>query len=171
MAGGGSVAEDQRVQVSAAAAQGAAAPASKQPHLCRKSNWRVWVVRVPANALAVALTALVLPGIHIATSRPVLGYLVLGAIFGLLNAFVKPVIQYITLPFLLESFGLVVVIVDVVVFWLLDLFFRHVVVVDGFLWYVAGGVVVGLLSFLIDNLLGLAPPIVDDRAEREWSSS
>ena len=67
----------------------------------KKSNWRVWLVRVPANGLAVALTALVLPGIHVTTSRPVLGYLVVGADFGLLNAIVKPAFKYVALPFLL----------------------------------------------------------------------
>lgn len=135
-----------------------------------RGDWRVWLVRVPADGLAVGLTALILPGIHMTTSRPVLGYLLLGAIFGLLNTFVKPAIQYVALPFLLRSFGLVVVVVNIVVFWLLDLFFKQLLAVDGFWWYVAGGVLVGLLAFLIENLLGLTPPILDDRAERGWSS-
>jgi putative membrane protein len=127
------------------------------------ANWRVAVVRVPSNALALAFTAWVLAGIHITTSRPVLGYLVLGAVFGLLNALVKPMLQYLTLPLLLESFGFVVVIVDVFVFWLFDLIFPRVVAVDGFWWLLAGGALLGLLSFLLDTLLGLTPPIVDDR--------
>jgi putative membrane protein len=129
----------------------------------RTTNWRVAMVRVPSNALALAFTAWVLSGIHITTSRPVLGYLLLGAVFGLLNAFVKPALQYLTLPLLLESFGLVVVIVDVLVFKLFDVAFQNVVKVDGFWWLLAGGAFLAFLSFLLDTVLGLTPPIVDDR--------
>ena len=124
---------------------------------------RVALVRVPANALAVALTVAILPRIHVTASRPVLGYLVIAVVFGLLNAFVKPVLQYVALPLLLESFGLVVILVDMLLFWLLDLFFPHTLHVDGFWGYLTGGVLLGLLSFVIDNLLGLTPPIVNDR--------
>jgi putative membrane protein len=131
------------------------------------TNWRVTALRVPSNALALAFTAWVLSGIHITTQRPLLGYLVLGAVFGLLNAFIKPALQYLTLPLLLESFGLVVVIVDVLVFWLFEVIFPHVVKVDGFWWLLAGGALLGLVSFLFDTLLGLTPPIVDDRPSEE----
>lgn len=131
------------------------------------ANWRVAALRVPSNALALGFTAWVLSGIHITTGRPLLGYVLLGAVFGLLNAFVKPVLQYLTLPLLLESFGLVVVIVDVVVFWLFDLIFPQVVKVDGFGWLLAGGSLVGLLSFLFDTVLGLTPPVLDDQPAGE----
>ena len=124
------------------------------------------LVRVPVNGGAVALTAFLLDGIHVTTSRPVLGYLVIGAVFGLLNAFVKPGLQYVALPLLLESFGFVVVLVDILVFWLLDLLFPRILQVDGLWWYIAGGALLGLFSFILDNLLGLTPPIVDDRPER-----
>lgn len=155
-----------RPRPSGALAPGAASTTRPSRRLARRVNWRVAAVRIPANGLALALTAFLLPGIHITTSRPVLGLLLLGAVFGLLNAFVKPALQYLTLPLLLESLGLVVILVDLVVFWLFDLLFPHVVATDGFLWLLAGAVVLGVLSFLIDNVLGLTPPIVDDRAER-----
>jgi putative membrane protein len=139
----------------------AVAPAPAAPR--RRFNARVAIVRVPANALAVALTVAVLPRIDVTANRPVLGYLVIGVVFGVLNAFVKPVLQYVALPLLLESFGFVVILVDMLLFWLLDLFFPHTLHVQGFWGYLTGGVMLGLLSFLIDNLLGLTPPIVNDR--------
>ncbi len=128
-------------------------------------NIRVALVRVPVNGAAVALTAYVLSGVHVTTKHHVVGYLIIGAVFGLLNAFVKPVLQYVALPLLLESFGLVVILVDVLVFWLLDKLFRNLIQVDGFWWMLAGGALLGFLSFLFDNLFGLTPPIVDDRPE------
>jgi putative membrane protein len=131
----------------------------------RTFNLRVALVRVPVNGVAVALTAFVLSGIHVTTKHHVIGYLIIGAVFGLLNAFVKPVLQYVALPLLLESFGFVVILVDVLVFWLLDKLFPRVIHVDGFWWMLAGGALLGFLSFILDNLFGLTPPIVDDRPE------
>lgn len=145
----------------------AAAPGKRPPEgRWRRFNVRVALVRVPVNAAAVALTVFVLSGVHVTASRTVIGYLVIGAVFGLLNAFVKPALQYVALPLLLESFGLVVVLVDVLVFWLLDKLFPRILHVDGFWWLLAGGALLGLLSFVLDNLIGLTPPIVDDRPER-----
>lgn len=124
-------------------------------------NWKVVLLRVPLNGLAVFLTVLMLPGLHVTTSRPVLGYLALGAAFGLLNAFVKPALQLVALPFLFSSFGLVLLAVDAVLFGLLDL--TRILSADGFFWVVVGGAVVGLLSFLFENAFGLTPPIVEER--------
>ena len=140
------------------------APASAVPR--RTFNVRVALVRIPLNGLAVALTVAVLPKVDVTANRAVIGYLVVGAVFGVLNAFVKPVLQYLALPLLLESFGLVVILVDMLIFWLLDLFFPHSIHVQGFWGYLTGGVLLGLISFALDNLLGLTPPIVNDRPAR-----
>jgi putative membrane protein len=95
------------------------------PPSSRRFAWspgfRIALVRIPVNALALGLTAFLLPGVHVHASHPLLGYLVLGAVFGLVNAFVKPALQFLLLPLLIASLGLVVVLVDVLAFWLLDL--------------------------------------------------
>ena len=124
--------------------------------------WKVVVLRVIANAIAVAITVLVVPGLDESTGYPVLGYLALGAIFGLINAFLKPAGQFIALPFLLSSSGLPVLLVDIVVFFVLD---EITTLLDAtrMIWIVVGGVLLGVVSFVLDNVLGLTPPIVLDR--------
>ena len=129
-----------------------------------RAPWRVLIGRVLVNALALALVVLVLPGVHESTGHPVLGYLVLGALFGLINAFFKPAIEFVALPFLLGSVGLVVILVDVAVFWTLDSL-TSLLHTDGALWVVAAGGLLGLLSYLLDNVVGLVPPIVPDHRE------
>ena len=123
------------------------------------------VGRIVVNALALAIVVLVLPGVHENTGHPVLGYLVLGALFGLINAFFKPAIEFIALPLLLGSVGLIVIVIDVVMFWMLDSL-TSLLYTDGALWVIGAGVLLGLLSYLLDNLLGLVPPIVPDHRER-----
>ena len=71
----------------------------------RRAPWRVVATRIIVNGLAVAAVVLVLPGVHETTGHPVLGYLLLGAIFGLINAFAKPAIQFVALPMLAGSMG------------------------------------------------------------------
>lgn len=127
----------------------------------RRAPWRVILARVIVNAIAVAVVVLALPGVHETTGKPVVGFLVLGALFGLINAFVKPAMQFVALPFLLGSMGLVVLVIDVISFWLLDAF-TPLLRIEGALWVILAGVLLGLLSFLLDNLLGLTPPIVAD---------
>ncbi len=130
--------------------------------------WRVVAARVVVNGLAVALVVLIMPGVHESTGHPVLGYLLLGAIFGLVNAFVKPAVQFVALPLLAGSMGLVIVVVDIVTFGVLDAV-TSVIRTSGAVWVILGGVLLGLLSYLLDNLLGLVPPIVPDEPEEAWT--
>ena len=118
-----------------------------------------------ANAIAVAITVLVLPGLDENSGHPVLGYLGLGLLFGVINALVKPAAQFVALPFLLGSMGLVVILIDILVFFLLNEITPTLLDATGLLSIVLGGVLLGVLSFLLDNLLGLTPPVVLDRRE------
>jgi len=132
----------------------------------RRAPWRVLAARVVVNGIAVALVVLILPGVKESTGHPVLGYVALGAIFGLINAFVKPAIQFVALPLLLGSLGLVVILVDIVTFWLLDSLTK-LLSTSGPIWVVVAGVLLGLLSYIFDNVLGLVPPILPDRRDGE----
>jgi putative membrane protein len=134
--------------------------------LRRRFNWRVALVRTVANAAALALTVAVLPGVAVSSQRPVLGYLAAGAVFGVLNAFAKPAIQFVALPLLLGSFGLVVILVDALVLWLLDLVLGSLFSIDGVGPLFAAAALLGVIGFLLDGALGLMPPIADDRPSR-----
>jgi uncharacterized membrane protein YvlD (DUF360 family) len=52
----------------------------------------VLVGRTIVNGCATALVVWLLPGVHVSTAHPVLAFLALGVVLGLINAFVKPVI-------------------------------------------------------------------------------
>jgi putative membrane protein len=132
----------------------------------RTVPWRVTAGRVLVNALAVALVVLILPGVKEYADHPLLGYLLLGALFGLLNAFVKPAIQFVALPLLLGSMGLVLILINILVFWILEQL-TPLLGSSGFDWVALAGVLLGLLTGVLDNLLGLVPPILSDRPERE----
>jgi len=131
--------------------------------LHRSRPWRAILAGVFVDAIAVAITVAVLPGVSVDAKHPVTGYLVLGALFGILNAIVKPLLQFMALPFLLQSLGAVVIIVDIAVFALLDALTPHLLSTEGAVWIALAGLLLGLLSFVLENLFGLTPPIVTDQ--------
>ena len=131
----------------------------------RQRPWRAILAGVFVDAIAVAITVAVLPGVSVDAKHPVTGYVALGALFGVLNAFVKPVLQFMALPFLLQSLGAVVVIVDIGVFALLDALTPHLLSTENALWVVLAGLLLGFLSFVLENLFGLTPPIVTDKPQ------
>jgi putative membrane protein len=128
-------------------------------------NWRLMLVQITTNALALGLTALLLPGIHFHPQRIVLTLLASGFIFGLLNAFVRPILQFVMFRFLFITFGLVLIVINLVMLWLLARLTPGWFQSDGFLWTVLAAILVGLLGVFFETLLGLRPPLRDDRPE------
>lgn len=126
-------------------------------------NWKLMLMLTLLNGAAIALTAMLLPGITIPQERFFV-LLILGASFGLLNAFVKPIVQFLTISLLFVTYGLVIIIVNTVMFILLEFFFPNLLLIDTVWWAIIGGTVVSLLGLFLENLFGLSPPIIDDAA-------
>ena len=119
-------------------------------------------------AISLALTAIIVPHVFFMGRDAldvVLAWLVVSAVFGLLIAFVKPLVQLVLLPLIFVSFGLVVVLINTIVVWLLSVIFPNWFVVDHILWALLAGLVSGLLVTVFENLLGITPPIILGQTE------
>jgi ubiquinone biosynthesis protein len=130
-------------------------------------NWRVLLVQFLANAVVVGAVIALLPGFELHAAHTVLAVLWLAVVFGVLTALVRPALEFLLLPYLLQSLGLVVTVIDAILLALLGL--TSALEIRGLGALVAGAVVAGVVGFLLDGLLGLTPPVVDDasaRAER-----
>lgn len=132
-------------------------------HRLRRFNARALVVRFLANAVMIGVLILVLPGFELNADHPVLAVLWLAVLFGVISAIVVPVLEFFALPYLLQTFGLVVIVIDVVLLALLDL--SRAFDITSLLALLVGGVLAGVISFLLENVLGLTPPVIDDRPE------
>ncbi|WP_246836284.1 phage holin family protein [Nesterenkonia sp. NBAIMH1] len=115
------------------------------------------------NALAVWAATLV-PGIWVSgwSQDPlmvVLAYLVVGAVFGVINAVIKPVLSLLALPITCLTLGLFAIVINAAMLmltgWLVTEFIPGVeFVIDGFLWAgVLGAIVVALVSALLGRFL------------------
>jgi putative membrane protein len=128
----------------------------------RNFNWRILLLRLLINALALLITALLVPSIYF-VDRSFASLLVLALGLGILNALVKPVIQVLTLRLLFASYGLIVILINSLMLFLLSYFMTQRFAVDSVFWAIVGGALIGLLGSLLESLLGVTPPIVAER--------
>ena len=126
-------------------------------------------IKVLVNGVALWVAALVLSdGIHLgqradSLSARLLTILFVAVIFGLVNAFVKPIAKLFSLPFIILTLGLFTLVVNALMLqitsWLagaLNLDFH----VDSFFWdAILGALVITFVSLLLNILI----PDGDDR--------
>ncbi len=103
-----------------------------------KSPYMRLIVRILANAGAVWVASEAVPGI-VFTGTP-LNLLVAGVIFGLINSFVKPLVNLLSFPFILLTFGLFHLFINIVLF-LLAVRLVPDLRVEGF-WAVCWGIII-----------------------------
>lgn len=121
---------------------------------------RTFVLRLVVNAAALAVTAALLPGIHIRDDR-VTTLLVVALVFGLVNAVLKPVIWVLSCPLIVLTLGLFALLINGILLLVTDALAGSRFEVDGFGWAVLGGLLVGLISMVLESALDL------DEEERE----
>jgi putative membrane protein len=75
-------------------------------------------------------------------------------LLGLLNAFVRPLLMLISLPLLIFSLGLFVMVINAVLLSLVGGMLQPGFVVDGFMSAFWGGVIISLVSLVVNGFLG-----------------
>jgi putative membrane protein len=101
-----------------------------------------FLARLVLNGIAIVIAAYFLPGLHV--SGP-FAALVAGAILGFVNAIVRPVLFFLTLPLTLLTLGLFIFELTA---WLVPGFS-----IDGFRWALAGALVVSVVSWILNALV------------------
>lgn len=131
--------------------------------LWRKNfNPRMLLVRILVNMLSLLLTVALLRNVYF-VDRRVVDWIILSLVLGVLNAFVKPVIAFLTLRFIFATAGLVLAFINAIILWLLSWLLPGLLRVDTLFAALVGGVVLGLSTAVLESLLGLNPPIVSEK--------
>ena len=117
------------------------------------------VIRLLANAVALGIAAWVVSGITLegaTTGRRILTLLIVAAIFGVVNAIVKPVVKLLSLPFIIVTLGLLIFVINAVMLlltsWItgkLDVQFH----VDGFWSALLGSLIITVVGILLNAVL------------------
>jgi ubiquinone biosynthesis protein len=112
------------------------------------------------NAVVIGLLIVILPGFELHASHEVLAVLWLAAVFGVVSALMRPTLEFLFLPYVLQTLGLVMIAINAILLALLGL--TRTLEIRGVVALFVGAVVAGVVGFVLDGVLGLTPPVVDD---------
>ena len=107
-----------------------------------------FLIRLLINGFGFYAAVSLIPGITAVTAEPI-NYVVLALIFGLLNAIVKPILKFLTCPFILLTLGLFTLLINTGLFYLtgwIGMQFDYGFFVDGFLPAFLGALVVSVIG-------------------------
>ena len=107
-------------------------------------NWAI-------NTLAVAIAAMILHN-HITCQGP--GWLLLASLLlGILNAFVRPILMLLALPFLIVTLGLFTWVINALLLYLVGMLTPHFQV-DSFLFAFLGALIISVVSTVLNFATG-----------------
>jgi putative membrane protein len=120
---------------------------------------RNFVVRLFINSVALYVAIALMNGNGItAASMEWYGYVVLGFIFGALNAVIKPILKFLTCPLIALTLGLFTLVINTAMFyaagWLGGMVAGFGFTVDTFWGAFFGGLIVSVVSVILTLFLG-----------------
>jgi putative membrane protein len=119
------------------------------------------IIKVVVNAVAIWVATAVVPGVTVSdgdagVGRKIVTLLIVGAIFGVVNAIIKPIVKLFSFPFYVLTLGLFAFVVNalmlLLVSWLadqLDISFH----IDDFFWSAIGAAVVVTFVSMVLHLV------------------
>ncbi len=134
-----------------------------------------FVIRVIVNALTMAITIIITPGLDIQSVLPGIinisgTYLLLGLLFGVINAFVRPLVLLLTARLLVRTMGLFAIVINAFLFWLLAMVAPQAFVISDppIIWIIIGASVMALVSIVMEAFFGLDKPEFHSRTETQF---
>lgn len=110
-------------------------------------NWAI-------NTLAVAIAAVIL---HSHIHYKGFGYVVLASLLlGILNAFVRPILMLLALPFLIVTLGLFTWVINALLLYLVGVLMAPYFEVDSFLFAFLGALIISIVSMALNIATGNA---------------
>ena len=123
---------------------------SKMTYIPSMDSQRIarYIVKLFGTAIAVWIAAWWLDGIVVTNMW---WAIVVSFVLGLLNTFIKPILNFISIPFILLSFGLFLIVINAVVLMFVgDIVPDHHFVVNGFWTAVWGSIIISIVSGLLE---------------------
>lgn len=109
------------------------------------------------TAVAVAIAAYIIPGIHVNAGDGFLVVVVMALALGFVNAMIRPILAFLSCGCIMATLGLFTLVINAATFWLAakltSLILPDAFVVDGFLPAFLGSIVVSVVGFVLSSLL------------------
>jgi putative membrane protein len=119
------------------------------------------IIQLLVNAGALYVAVLLVPNLDFdfTPDGAWLKFLLVAFIFGLVNTFVRPILQIFTLPITLMTLGLFLLVINALMLLLTDLISDELalgLVVGDFLAALLGAIVISLVGFALSMVIGTA---------------
>jgi len=112
-----------------------------------------FVIRWVVSTAAVAVTTWLLqPHIRVEGAEYLSTVILVGLVLGLLNALLRPIVIFLTLPATLITFGLFLIVINAGMLWLTDLLVSAFVI-EGFGWALLGALLISIVSTILYAIL------------------
>ena len=111
------------------------------------------LLRLLVNALSIAVIARLLPGITVANNA-FETYLLIGLVFGVLNALVKPLLTLLTCSLVVLTFGLFILVINGLMLLLTARILGDIFIVDGLGTAILGGIIISIINMILESALG-----------------
>jgi putative membrane protein len=114
-----------------------------------------FLLRLLATAAALWVAVLLVPGITFTGTW--IGMLVVALVFGLVNAVIRPILKILTCPLVVLTLGLFVFVLNALMLWIASEISQALGIgfdVDGFWAALIGALIVGLVSTVLNLLVG-----------------
>lgn len=121
-----------------------------------------FLIRAGLTGLALWLVTLLVPGIEFVGGDTTLARVgiifVVAVIFGVVNAFIKPVVQLISIPLYVLTLGLIHIVINAFMLWITSWITEHTtgwgLSIDDFWWTaVWAGIVLSIVSWLLSLIV------------------
>lgn len=106
------------------------------------------LARLAINVFALLVVQYIVPGFHLDSLWTAV---VASVIFGIVNTFIKPILQIITLPISIITFGITAFFINVVLLWVTSKVVPGFVIVD-FKTAIIASIVLSLVSWFLNRL-------------------
>jgi putative membrane protein len=106
------------------------------------------IVRLAINVFTLLVVEYLVPGFHLATLSAAI---VAAVVIGLVNTFIRPILQIIALPITLLTFGLFAILVNVLLLWATSRFVPGFSI-DSFSTAIIASILLSLVSWFLHKL-------------------
>lgn len=108
-----------------------------------------FIVKLLLNAIAVVITAYILPGVQLQGFEYAI---LLAAVLALLNVSIKPVLLILTIPATVLTLGLFILVINAVMILIADWIIPAGFNVNGFWWAFLFSIVLSIINSIFDRL-------------------
>ncbi len=111
-----------------------------------------FLIRSIVNGVALVITSQIVPGI--ATRGGLVSVLIIGVVFGIINAIVRPIVKLLSVPLIIVTLGLFILVINALMLLLTSAIVPNYLFVEGFWPAVLGGIVMGIINAILEAITG-----------------